>query len=317
MFDLLWAVPDKVNTGIIVVDCNQEIVIWNQWLTRLTGKSRDQVVGWHLTAVCPRLGEKKYMKAINNALDAGQSRFFSGVLHGAFIEPTNRAMLQMQNMQVEPLHLETGIYAIIQITDISGQHNRVIHLKNIIKELQIDYEEAKAAEDAVLYQALHDSLTGLPNRVLCYDRLNQSIYQAQRDQHRLAVMFLDVDGFKDINDTYGHDAGDQILVDIAHRLKRCLRKTDTLARLGGDEFIVILPWIKSISDAAIVAKKILKDFTIPYQVMVAGKPQVMLTASIGISIFSKDGDTTQELIKRADAAMYEIKTSGKNGFQFS
>jgi len=317
MSELLKAVLEKVASGIIVVDGSQKIVIWNSWLERLTNKSQKQVIGQPLATACPGLGQNQYITIIDQALHAGQSRFCSGLLHKNFVESSANNIAQKQNMQVEPLQSETTAYAIIQIMDITGQYNRVIHLKNVIQGLELDYEEIRAAENAVKHQALHDHLTGLPNRALCNDRLKQYLNQAERRTHMLAVMFLDLDGFKYINDTYGHDTGDKILIAIANRLKKCVRKADTLARLGGDEFIIILPQIKTTLDIITVANKIVNDFMSPFKVMTTGHPQIMLTASIGVSVFPKDGATANQLIKQADAAMYRVKASGKNGFRFS
>lgn len=161
--------------------------------------------------------------------------------------------------------------------------------------------------------AYHDMLTGLPNRQLFYDRLNVALAQAYRNLTQIALMFLDLDGFKAVNDTLGHDVGDILLKEVSERLKQCVRETDTVARLGGDEFTVILTDINSSDNAADVAEKILKIVREPFHI---SGHEVNIGVSIGISLYPSDGSTTTELVKTADVAMYRAKESGKNCYFF-
>jgi diguanylate cyclase (GGDEF)-like protein len=165
----------------------------------------------------------------------------------------------------------------------------------------------------VEYLAYHDGLTGLPNRSLFSKSLSQSISEAQRYKRRLAVAFLDLDRFKQINDTLGHEAGDQLLKGVASRLKECVRDSDTVARLGGDEFVVLLPELEDERHAAVVAQKILAAAARPFILM---GQEFRVTASIGISTYPQDGLDEQTLTKNADIAMYQAKAEGKNNFQF-
>ncbi|MGA9026834.1 MAG: EAL domain-containing protein [Steroidobacteraceae bacterium] len=174
--------------------------------------------------------------------------------------------------------------------------------------------EAKLAyAERVEYLAYHDSLTGLPNRSMFSKRLGQSISEAKRYQRRLAVAFLDLDRFKQINDTLGHDAGDQLLQEVAMRLEGCVRDSDTVARLGGDEFVVFLPDLQDEKYAAVVSQKILAAVARPFTLM---GQEYRVTASIGISTYPQDGLDEQTLTKNADIAMYQAKTEGRNNFQF-
>jgi diguanylate cyclase (GGDEF)-like protein len=165
----------------------------------------------------------------------------------------------------------------------------------------------------VEYLAYHDGLTGLPNRSMFSKVLNQSINEAQRYGRKLAVAFLDLDRFKQINDTLGHEAGDQLLKEVAVRLKGCVRSSDTVARLGGDEFVVLLPELEDEKYAAIVAQKILAAVARPFGLM---GQEFRVTASIGICSYPQDGLDEQTLTKNADIAMYQAKAEGKNNFQF-
>jgi diguanylate cyclase (GGDEF)-like protein len=178
-----------------------------------------------------------------------------------------------------------------------------------IRESETKLAHARRVE----YMAYHDGLTGLPNRSMFSKLLSQSLTAAHRYRRRLGVAFLDLDRFKQINDTLGHEAGDQLLQEVAQRLRTCLRDSDTVARLGGDEFVVLLPQIDEFGDAAVVAEKILAAIARPFTLI---GHEFRVTTSIGISVFPRDGLDEQTLTKNADVAMYKAKASGKNTFQF-
>ena len=176
----------------------------------------------------------------------------------------------------------------------------------------IDISDRKIAEQKVAYQAYHDALTGLPNRVLLRDRLNQALSHVQRHKLGLAVLFLDLDHFKLINDTLGHSVGDWLLKEVALRLKEAVREGDTVARLGGDEFTILLPEVSRSEDAAHVAQKILDIISSPLR---WDNHDVYVTTSIGISLSPADGNDSETLIKSADNAMYRAKELGRNNYQ--
>ena len=178
---------------------------------------------------------------------------------------------------------------------------------------QRELETRVAHAQQVEYLAYHDGLTGLPNRSLFSRLLSQRISEAQRYRHRIAVAFLDLDRFKQINDTLGHEAGDQLLKEVAARLRGCVRESDTVARLGGDEFVVLLPELPDEQHAAHVAQKILAATARPFNLL---GHEFRVTASIGISTFPEDGLDEETLKKNADIAMYHAKAEGKNNFQF-
>ena len=176
-----------------------------------------------------------------------------------------------------------------------------------------DISERKRAEALVSYHAYHDILTDLPNRMLFKDRLGLAIMQAKRKETELAVMFIDLDRFKLVNDTLGHIRGDELLQQVATRLKATLRQGDTLARLGGDEFTIFLPELLNRDDAHVVAHKALECLQKPFQL--AGS-DVHISASIGIAVYPHDGETIDELLCHADMAMYQVKAQGKNSYSF-
>jgi len=176
-----------------------------------------------------------------------------------------------------------------------------------------DITERKEAEEFINFQAYHDLLTRLPNRALFKDRLNISLAQARRNKNNLAVMFLDLDRFKVVNDTLGHAMGDRLLQSVALRLESCVRKCDTLSRFGGDEFTLLLPSISSPEDARTIAKKVISALKEPFQL---GEHEVFVGVSIGISVYPQGGDTVDQLIQNADVAMYHVKGRGKDGYQY-
>jgi diguanylate cyclase (GGDEF)-like protein/PAS domain S-box-containing protein len=179
--------------------------------------------------------------------------------------------------------------------------------------LQGEIVERRQAEARVHHMAYHDSLTGLPNRALLSDRLDRAMLAAQRSERHLAVMFIDLDRFKTINDSLGHMTGDQLLKEVAARLCRAVRASDTVARLGGDEFVVLVPGIRSVDEASHVADKIIEALSESFPL--EGR-NLHITPSIGICVYPDDGADVETLMRHADAAMYHAKASGRNNYQF-
>lgn len=192
----------------------------------------------------------------------------------------------------------------VQSTNLAGER--------VLFAIVRDITERKRAEDTINHLAFHDPLTDLPNRTLFFDRLGVALSRATRNQQMLAVMFMDLDRFKYVNDLMGHAVGDKLLRNVARKLKRCVRSNDTIARMGGDEFTILLPEIKREQDAAKVAKKILEALRKPW---VVNGYEFQITTSIGIAMYPNDGQDKETLTKNADTAMYRAKEFGDN-YQF-
>jgi diguanylate cyclase (GGDEF)-like protein len=178
------------------------------------------------------------------------------------------------------------------------------------QRILLELQEARRREQ---YLATHDPLTGVPNRTLFYDRLGQALAAADRYRTTLAVLFVDLDGFKEVNDELGHEAGDELLCEVARRVSGLVRKSDTVARVGGDEFTVVLSQIGKAEDAARVARNLLERLSVP--VRLAGQER-RVAASIGIAVHPGDGEAADTLVRNADAAMYAAKRAGGGRYAF-
>jgi len=189
--------------------------------------------------------------------------------------------------------------------------SRTRKLADTVKQLEDEISEREKIAAELDFLANHDALTGLPSLRLCKDRLEHSLAEARRKQQMSAVMFIDLDGFKQINDHHGHEFGDLVLKATADRIKAGIRETDTVARIGGDEFIVILSSLPEIPIAERIAKNLVRQIALPLKV---GSLEIGVSASIGIALYPQHGADVEELIRAADSAMYQIKHEGKNSF---
>jgi diguanylate cyclase (GGDEF)-like protein len=186
-----------------------------------------------------------------------------------------------------------------------------LYFSSLLRQLNDQHDELKKLYEQMARHATHDFLTSLPNRKHFYDQLAKAIAFATLDKRSFTVLYLDLDGFKSINDVMGHAVGDQLIESTARRLERCVRKDDMVARVGGDEFVLILQNIAS-SDVSKIAEKIIVSLSEPF--MLSDKA-LQITTSIGVATFPQDGADANALLHSADCAMYEAKRSGKNGYR--
>ena len=188
-----------------------------------------------------------------------------------------------------------------------------------VTELHDALAEAECVKEELKKQAHYDALTGLPSLRLCKDRMEEAFSQAKHGNKQVALMFVDLDGFKSVNDNYGHDAGDQVLKAVGQRLSALVGAEDTVGRIGGDEFIIILPDISHKDDSAQIAERAIKDLSQPFQVEdeVCQRVNAYIGASVGIALYPVSGQSAEELLRAADQSMYQVKRAGKNNFCFA
>lgn len=276
----------------IFVDCNEAIV------KMFKAQDKQALINVTLADLSPQLQpdeQSSYEKALwMNALASQQ-----GVHKFEWQARACDGTLFWISIMMTTIRMDKGIIQHCSVRDIT-----------IRKELE---EENKKQKKLLMHQIEHDTLTGLPNRNLLQDRLTQSIKKASRDGKVLGVMFIDVDKFKSVNDSLGHDAGDMLLKTIAGRMRGSVRETDTVARLSGDEFIVLLDGCKDVSDIFIAIKKLVAAFQEPF---LLGNESFKITMSIGVSVYPNDGETASKLLKNADIAMYKAKSKGRNRYVF-
>ncbi len=275
--------------GILITDAKTNIISVNQALCSITGYSAEEIIGSTPDILKSERHSHAFFRQLWDILNK------TGQWRG---EIWNRR----KNGEVFPTWVNISAVP-------SSTTNSTSHYVAVFTEIT----ELKLSEERLNYLAHHDPLTGLPNRLLFHDRLEQAVLQAQRNKHMIAVMFLDLDRFKAINDTLGHRIGDELLVAVAERLKHCARETDTIARLGGDEFAVIVTQIAQEEDVGLVAQKIIQTLSAVYSV--AGY-EVFITASIGINLYPGVDNDRGKILENADVAMYHAKQYGRNNYQF-
>ncbi|MBL1177557.1 EAL domain-containing protein [Pantanalinema sp. GBBB05] len=238
--------------------------------------------------------------------------------HQLYVQPDRRReFIQQIQEQGSIRGFESEVYRkdgkIIWVSEsaraIRDEHGQIVGYEGTVE----DITSRKQAEATIRYQAFHDLLTGLPNRTLFNDRLPLALSHAQRSNTILAVMFLDLDRFKIINDTLGHAIGDQLLQEVAYRLSRCLREGDTVSRWGGDEFTLLLPQINTPEDASKIAQRLIEALKPTFEL---SGHTLHISSSIGVALYPHDGQDAQTLLKNADAALYRAKDQGRNGYQF-
>ncbi|MDH5182092.1 MAG: diguanylate cyclase, partial [Gammaproteobacteria bacterium] len=285
---LMGKVFENAMEGVIITDTDGAILNVNKAFCDVTGYNREEVIGSN-----PRI------------LQSGrQDSLFYDQLWGTLLSNKRwegEIWNRRKSGEIYPEWL-----MITAVMDESGETSHYIAIFS-------DVSSQKESEERLFYLAHYDSLSKLPNRLAFHDRLKQAISQAKRNQDLVAVMFLDLDGFKEINDSLGHNAGDEVIKEVAIRLGKVMRETDTIARFGGDEFTVLLPEAGSVAGVEIAAQKIIDTIAEPIRI---GVNETAVTTSIGISLYPRNSDDMEGLIKQADMAMYEAKGKGKNRYIF-
>jgi diguanylate cyclase (GGDEF)-like protein/PAS domain S-box-containing protein len=278
---------ETANDGILLLDCEtEEVTDANPAFVSMLGEDHAGLLGRKLSDLPP----------------------FRNV---AACRTTVAELQQLETIKYDDWVLQAGDGSSIDV-EVIGNLYRADNAKIVQCNFR-NISDRKEAEARVRYMALHDALTGLPNRTMLADRLSVAIAQARRNQKKVAVLMLDLDHFKHINDSLGHHVGDQLLEAVAGRLRGCLRESDTAARLGGDEFVIALADVGDPDDAKVVAAKVLAALT---EVFPIDHHRLHVGVSIGISLFPGDGEDSAALLRAADMAMYDAKESGRGAYRF-
>ncbi len=274
--------------SVVLTNTKGVIEYVNGTFSRITGYQLDEVKGQHTRILKSGKTRKSQYQALWSAITSGQA------WQGELQNKKKNGEIFWEHAHIAP------------VMDTNGEIKHYLAVKQ-------DITQHKKQEEQILYQAHYDSLTGLPNRFLSLDRLAQMLKDAHRNNDKVAVLFLDIDDFKKVNDTLGHQIGDELLIQASSRLKRILRESDVVGRLGGDEFIVLLSHIEDSSDISLLAQKLLDEFR---DTFIIENRELAATISIGIAIYPTDSLSPEELLRQADSAMYHSKEQGRNTYNF-
>jgi diguanylate cyclase (GGDEF)-like protein/PAS domain S-box-containing protein len=279
---------ENIEDGYHELDFSGNIVFFNDSLLRMLGYSRSEFTGMNYGNVTDKETARLVLQVCDEVYRTGK--------------PSSGIEIEVRKKDGTMKVVEISVSLIL---DARGKE---VGFRALVR----DVTERKKSEETIRRLAYHDALTGLPNRLLFTDRLNMAITRAKRNKQYLAVMILDLDYFKNINDTLGHHMGDRLLQAVGSRLTDLLRKGDTIARMGGDEFLILLPEISSVGVTKTIAQKIVEAFQSPF---VIDDRKLHITTSVGIAIYPDVSDNVETLIKNADIAMYHAKGSGRNNYQ--
>lgn len=284
---LLARALEAAANAVFIADRNGRIVWVNDAFCRLSGYGRDEAIGRTPGLLKSGRQSADFYRELWETILAGRT------WQGEVVERRRDGSLWTANQVITPLLDESGA---------------ITHFVAIQHDVTANAE----AREAIERLAFHDSLTGLPNRASFLESLGRAIARASVEHRMLALLYLDLDDFKPVNDALGHAAGDQLLIAVAERLRGAVRKTDVVARLGGDEFAVLLTDVAHPDVAGALAAKLVERISQPYML---NRRRIAVGGSIGISLFPRDGATTDELLSRADAAMYAAKAEGRRRYR--
>tara|TARA_R110002049_G_scaffold71546_2_gene184205 strand:+ start:2178 stop:3359 length:1182 start_codon:yes stop_codon:yes gene_type:complete len=290
--DMAQITLNAIGDAVLVSDPGGKVIYLNKVAEKLTGWPSAEALG-------------RPVEEVFSIVD--------GTTRALRISPSKRAISEGQIVELELgsvliRHNGTDLEIEDSAAPILTRHGKVAGAVIVFH----DARQSQSVTEKMSHQAHHDSLTGLPNRLLLMERLTQAIGMAKRQQKQIAVLFLDLDYFKQINDSYGHAVGDDLLQEVAAEILSCVRATDTVSRIGGDEFVILLTQVEAMQDAAHIAEKLLAKFALPR--FIDGR-ELQIGLSIGISSYPENGQDAETLMHNADTAMYTTKSNGRNNYQ--
>lgn len=301
--DCLPEILNFISEGIVILDSDLNIVYWNPLMEKLTGLSRNQVLHRKIGEAVPALEIRMYRRAITDVSANGMPAFFSAAIHRRILGDSHPVNLKMNRI----LH-HSGNLILMEFIDMTNQFLQLDQLRASVRKQAELNDRLKQKEQVIEKLAYYDQLTGVANRALFDKYAGQYLSRAERTGSMLGLMFVDVNEFKQINDTYGHNTGDKVMTRVAGMLTESMRKDDIVCRYGGDEFLVLMPDVTAQFDYQSVIRRIGEN---KKRSLMQDGYEIVLSLSIGVSLFPRDGRTIDELIAKADELMYMEKNKSR------
>ncbi|WP_123053332.1 sensor domain-containing diguanylate cyclase [Clostridium sp. JN-1] len=301
---ILFDALDNVNEGVVILNEQFKILFWNSYMKHITGIGTKYIIGKSIYEALPNFNKNYFNESIKSLMNNEYKLFFSATMHKDLVNDNGKF-----NLKISKLEEDKCKFLFLEFISVTNEFERVNQLKLYINKLSLLNKELKDKEKIIKNLAYYDKLTGLGNRVLFYEVADKILDNCCRNNHMLGLMFIDIDNFKSINDTYGHTVGDSVLAEVADILKKATRKNDVIARFGGDEFLVLLPDIKNFNNYKIIHSRIINT---KKRIINLGGNKINVSLSTGVSFYPQDGKSIDELIIKADEAMYIAKNVDGN-----
>lgn len=302
----LFNILDKIKNGVVLLDDNLEVIFWNDSMRNIVDFKQENILYKNIFTIFPNLDREYFKNTFHNTIIRGNQYFFSSKIHKNIISGKSNV-----NFEINRVKYYNRNYLLMEFEDITNDFIRVKQLKEYLNELSFLNKELKSKEIEIEKLIYQDQLTNVGNRTAFYSFSEKLIANTERNNGIFGLMFIDIDNFKSINDSYGHCAGDKALIKVADTLTKSIRKSDMLFRFGGDEFLILLPNLSNTDSYKATADRIKSSNP---KVKIREGVEINISLSIGISFYPSDGNLIDKLMLKADEAMYRIKKAGGSNY---